>query len=322
MSVTVGSARIDEDGNAHGGAAGDQTGKELSTQAWYKHSKGWRVLRAKDAQVAEKIAVCMERACANSNIGYDQYQRDTLYKVALKVGFDCGKVQEKCETDCSALVRVCMAYAGVTVQNFRTTDQAKIMLASGAFDEMTGAEYTDNERLLRRGDVLVTRTQGHTVVVLTDGDGVEKPHELGSRILRLGSVGDDVAQLQDNLAAIGYTVTDERGKYAASTHAAVVAYQQKVGLVADGEYGPLTHTAMLNTLANTAPAPAQPTPGVRYAVTGNTVWLYDNHPDFGGNRIGVAGMFDTLTGLNTRGYVPVVIDGKIRWISSKYLKEV
>ena len=110
MSVNVGSARIDENGNAHGGAAGDQTGKELSTQAWYKHSKGWRVLRAKDAEVAEKIALCMEGACANSNIGYDQYQRDTLYKAAQNVGFDCGAVQEKCETDCSALVRVCVAY--------------------------------------------------------------------------------------------------------------------------------------------------------------------------------------------------------------------
>ena len=39
MAVKVGSARIDENGRAHGGKAGDQTGKELSVQSWYRHSK-------------------------------------------------------------------------------------------------------------------------------------------------------------------------------------------------------------------------------------------------------------------------------------------
>ena len=34
MAVKIGSARIDENGKAHGGAAGDQTGKEVSTQSW------------------------------------------------------------------------------------------------------------------------------------------------------------------------------------------------------------------------------------------------------------------------------------------------
>ena len=53
MAVKVGSARIDENGKAHGGKAGDQTGKEVSTQNWYLHSKGWRVFRAKNPSVAE-----------------------------------------------------------------------------------------------------------------------------------------------------------------------------------------------------------------------------------------------------------------------------
>ena len=77
MSVKIGSARIDENGKARGGKAGDQTGKELSTQSWYKHSKGWRVFRAKSAEVAEKIAQDMQWACDNKHIGYDQGQRLT-----------------------------------------------------------------------------------------------------------------------------------------------------------------------------------------------------------------------------------------------------
>ena len=65
MSVKIGSARIDENGNAKGGKAGDQTGKEVSTQSWYRHSKGWRVFRAKDPAVAERIAQDMQWACDN-----------------------------------------------------------------------------------------------------------------------------------------------------------------------------------------------------------------------------------------------------------------
>ena len=55
MAVKIGSARIDENGNARGGKAGDQTGKEVSTQNWYKHSKGWRVFRAINPEKAAKI---------------------------------------------------------------------------------------------------------------------------------------------------------------------------------------------------------------------------------------------------------------------------
>ena len=106
MSVKIGSARIDENGKAHGGKAGDQTGREVSTQSWYLHAKGWRVFRAKDPDVAEKIAQCMQWACDNNKIGYNQYKRDTLYNAAKPLGFNCKKVTTACETDCSALVRV------------------------------------------------------------------------------------------------------------------------------------------------------------------------------------------------------------------------
>ena len=51
-TVYIGSARIDERGKASGGQAGDQTGKEVSTQNWYLHSKGWVVLRPKDGAKA------------------------------------------------------------------------------------------------------------------------------------------------------------------------------------------------------------------------------------------------------------------------------
>ena len=51
MGVRVGSARSNENGGVNGGKAGDQTGREVSTQPWYLHSKGWIVIRAKSPAV-------------------------------------------------------------------------------------------------------------------------------------------------------------------------------------------------------------------------------------------------------------------------------
>ena len=175
MAVKIGSARIDENGNAHGGAAGDQTGKEVSTQNWYASSKVWRVFRCKDPEKAELMAKNMQVACDNPNIGYDQWQRHTLYKAAKAVGFDISKVKAKCETDCSALIRVLLALIGVSVpEDFRTGNMPAYLKKSGMFVELTGDKYQKKSTYLRRGDILVTSTSGHTVMVLSDGSKAEK----------------------------------------------------------------------------------------------------------------------------------------------------
>ena len=175
MIVFIGSARIDEHGNARGGAAGDQNGKEVSTQAWYKHSLGWVVIRAKDAWVRAKIAEAMRKACDNPLIGYDQNSRDTLYNAAKAVGFDPGKVTAKCETDCSALVRVCCAYAGIDPGNIRTVSMPATFKKLAQFEVLTDAKHTAKPDYLLEGDILCTPVSGHTVVVLTDGASAGKP---------------------------------------------------------------------------------------------------------------------------------------------------
>ena len=178
MTVYIGSAHIDERGKAKGGKAGDQ-GNEVGTQKYYVHKQGWVVLRPKDRYKGEEIAYAMQAACKNPHIGYDQGQRLTLYNEAKKVGFDPAKVTTDCETDCSALVRVCLAYAGIMVQNFTTANEASVLLNSGYFKRMSGDQYTTRADYLRAGDVLVTKGQGHTVVVLNDGAlaGAEEPDD-------------------------------------------------------------------------------------------------------------------------------------------------
>ena len=255
MAVKVGSARIDENGKIHGGRAGDQSGKEVSTQSWYKHKKGWRVLRCKNADKAEKIARAMQAACDNANIGYDQYQRLSLYNFAKRVDFDPTRIKTPCETDCSALVRVCLAYAGITVKNFRTPNEASILLRSGEFIELKESRYTDQSGYLRRGDILVTRTQGHTVVVLSNGSKAETTpaEETPRTILKRGMKGDDVRRLQQRLMELGYALPryGADGEYGSETATAVKAFQRDRSLQVDGVAGEATLTALYAGQGNT-----------------------------------------------------------------------
>lgn len=244
--VILGSASIDENGKAHGGAAGDQTGKEVRTQNWYKHSKGWRVLRPKSAAIAEKIAAAMQAACDNNNIGYDQYQRDTLLKVAAASNpvYWPGGVKTKTETDCSALVRVCVAYAcgqdviGSVIGStrFSTANQCSMMLKTGLFDEMVGSQYTDQDAFLLRGDVLVTRTQGHTVVALSNGSKAtprKAEPQTGLKTLHKGDSGELVKQMQELLLQhdpVCLLRFGADGDFGSETHVALMEFQIDMGL--------------------------------------------------------------------------------------------
>ena len=166
MAVRIGSAR-----SSYGNTApGDQNGgREVSAENWYLHSKGWVVLRAVDPAQRELIAQAMERACANDDIGYDQASRNTLYNNVKPYGFDPSRTTKKVNTDCSALVRVCANYAGIEVGDFITSSEAATLMATGAFEKFTDDAHCKSSDRLLRGDILVTRTKGHTVVALSDG---------------------------------------------------------------------------------------------------------------------------------------------------------
>lgn len=174
MAVYVASARIDENGNAYGGKAGDQNGKEVSSQVWYdyeknNHGKTWVLLRCIDPEKRKKIAKCMRDAYVNAFIGYDQHQRDSLYEAVKDKGFDVNTLEKAVETDCSALVRICVCYAGINCQDFNTASQANVLVKTGFFKKISDTKYTKSPDFLLEGDILVSSKQGHTVVVLNDG---------------------------------------------------------------------------------------------------------------------------------------------------------
>lgn len=164
MTILIGSARSDERGRYSGGQRGDQRqtsspdyAGEVSVQAFYLHSKGWYILRPKEASVAVGIAAAMQAACNNKNIGYSQSDRYAILKVGTAT-------KTPTNADCSSLVRQCVKEAsGKDPGDFTTGTEAKVLGATGLFK--TAIPYTAST-MLYTGDVLVTKTKGHTVVVV------------------------------------------------------------------------------------------------------------------------------------------------------------
>lgn len=238
MSLIVGSARIDENGKTSGGKAGDQTGKEVCTQAYYMHSKGWYALRAKSVTHANALAVAMKEACNNNKIGYDQNERNGVITQLKKYG-SLSKIATATECDCSSLVRACIIQAtGKDVGNMTTGNLATTLENSGLFDTK---KNVTGESMLYNGDILVTKTKGHTVIVVSGRARAETKSYLSK-----GDKGDAVKTMQTMLIAIGYSCgsygTD--GDFGSDSDKALRKFQEDYNLTVDGKYGSNSKTKL------------------------------------------------------------------------------
>lgn len=171
--IKIGQASRDERMRYSGGIAGDQDGREVLIREWY--SRPWnKVLRCKDVAKAEKIAVAMEKACRNDYIGYDQSQRTTLYSLCKANEWKIEDIKTPCETDCSALVAVCVNAAGIKVSgDIYTGNEAVALLRTGEFELLSAPKYLLSDEYLKRGDILLYEFH-HTAIALQDGRKAEK----------------------------------------------------------------------------------------------------------------------------------------------------
>lgn len=248
MGLIVGSARIDENGNLKNGKAGDQTKKEVSTQNYYMHKKGWYVMRAKSVAHANALATAMEQACNNDNIGYDQNERNGVITQLKKYG-SLSKIAVATECDCSALVRACIIQAcGKDVGNITTANLATTLEKSGLFYPK---ENVTGESMLYNGDILVTKTKGHTVIVVsgrarseaaTSNASASKPKSYLSK----GDKGDAVKTMQTMLIAVGYFCGSygADGDFGSDSDKALRKFQKDYSLEIDGKYGPSSKTKL------------------------------------------------------------------------------
>ena len=239
MAIMIGSARSDERGKFTGGQAGDQKQVssihdaigEVSMQSFYVHSKGWYIFRPKSADIANKIAANMKIACNNPNIGYDQGNRLGVITYGINT-----KVKTEC--DCSSLVRQCVKEASSKDPgNFTTANEATALEASGLFEPKKA--YTPSTTLYT-GDVLVTKTQGHTAIVT---DGVARDATISST--PKSKVTSNMKSIQSWLNTYYHTGLTVDGTYGSKTKSALVkAWQTEVGgLIVDGSFGPKSKEA-------------------------------------------------------------------------------
>lgn len=174
IMVKIGNASIGSNGKISGDKAGDQNGKEVCIRDWY--SKPWtHVIRFKREDMRKKNAECMIKACNNNHIGYNQLRRNTLLQYAANVGYDPSKVDKVCDTDCSALVSLCVIYAGVPqgvmyqYGNSCTTANLRNRLnKTGLVNIMTDKAYTTKPDKLMVGDILLAEGKHVAIVVQTD----------------------------------------------------------------------------------------------------------------------------------------------------------
>ncbi|HIS86324.1 MAG TPA: peptidoglycan-binding protein [Candidatus Faecivicinus avistercoris] len=195
----------------------------------------------------------------------------------------------------------------------------------GTFVKYTDADHCRSSKYLKRGDILCTRTKGHVVVVLNDGElagSDDTDYELGDRILRDGDYGADVIELQTRLKAVGYDPGEIDGEFGPNTEDAVEALQTAAGITVDGEFGPDSLAALVKMEGMDDPDepaddPEDEPAGPSVEISGGNAYIRIG-PGTQYDAMGVAHAGDKLAFANPDSWVPVLVDDRIGWISGKY----
>lgn len=156
-------------------------------------------------------------------------------------------------------------------------------------------------------------TNGTTVTV--------KPGKLlGSRLLKNGSEGEDVKQLQEALIRLGYSC----GKWGAdsdfgdATEMAVEEFQNDHNLEVDGQFGPLSNEALEKALAELDKPVDTPT---KVKIVGGNCWVRTAPNKETGSKLGVAKENDILLydgQTDEHCWHLVQFNNQNGWVSGKY----
>lgn len=166
--------------------------------------------------------------------------------------------------------------------------------------------------------------------VLEKYHGTPKPVDppkstLGSRLLKRGSKGEDVRELQAILIEMEYDLGGygADGDYGAKTENAVRAFQSShYDLEADGEYGENTHAALMEVLREEDEEESIPVPVKTVSVFAAGRW---NVRKGAGTNYGIVtvvsqGATFPYVSAAANGWIQVEINGVMGWLSGKCAK--
>lgn len=151
--------------------------------------------------------------------------------------------------------------------------------------------------------------------------------ELGSRLLRKGSKGEDVRLLQNMLLELGYELPrcGADGDFGSETEAALKKLQQALEIAADGLYGDETHNALMTMLEKCGgDTEGKSTPAVRIRVTAAKSAYVRSGPDKSFSVVGVVqrDMEFESAAVAENGWRCINADGREGWISPKMCQEI
>ena len=215
---------------------------------------------------------------------------------------------------------------GKTIPDFYTASLASALVNTGLFEKLTASKYNDQDAYLLRGDIQVTKTKGHTWIILENGSKAEvietefvepKTYKLGERILRNGMEGEDVKEMQGYLNQLGYDCGTADGEFGDNTEIGLKEFQTAYKLEVDGEYGPKFHAALMEALEDKT----VPNPRKVKIVNGNC--YVRSAPNKEARQLGVARKGETYDygGVQSDdGWHLIGYKGQNGWVSGKYSK--
>ena len=196
------------------------------------------------------------------------------------------------------------------------------MKATGLFDVYTDDDHCKSSSNLLLGDILVTKTQGHTVVVISGNNSTNSTNS-GNGYLKRGSKGDRVRELQTKLNKVGSNIAVD-GSFGPATDKAVRDFQKNYGLAVDGIVGPNT-TKKLDEVVTSNPKPVA-TPTLRKGSKGENVkTLQRNLNEVLNTNINADGSFGPITETTVKAFQKkygLVVDGSYGPKSATKMKEL
>ena len=137
---------------------------------------------------------------------------------------------------------------GTDIGNITTANEASVLEKSGLFETRKSVE---SSTVLYTGDILVTKTKGHTVIVTAGKDRVTVTNDdwvnrLNAEIkkqgfstyptVRKGAKGNITKLIQERLNSVGFHLKVD-GDFGDNTYNAVIVFQKNRGLKQDGIVG-------------------------------------------------------------------------------------
>lgn len=173
------------------------------------------------------------------------------------VGFEmCEPTTAKDTPEAAAYLYGCALYLCTELCRDYSIDPARVLCHSELHRLGLASNHADvNHWWGKTGTSWEPYTMGKLRRDIANALGVPLIDETGGisnmSVMKIGSKGEEVALLQNNLNALNYPCGKADGIYGQNTAAAVRKFQENHGLTVDGKAGPLTQAAIQKALGNT-----------------------------------------------------------------------